>query len=143
MKKIVTILLINFLPYILIGQFSIDTVYLDIRGYNSNPSESYFKKIYEYKDSVKNSGVVTTYTKGFLDSRVSFSDIEKKIKDGYSINYYNNGDIKKKELYKSNQRHDTLITFYPNGNIKRLDIYEFDSLIIGKCYTSSGEDTAY
>lgn len=143
MKKIVIILLINILPYILLSQVLTDTVYLDVRGYKSIPSESYFKKIYEYKDSVKNSGIESTYKKGVLFSRVGFSNIEKKIKDGYSIIYYDNGDIKKKEFYKSNQQHDTLITFYPNGQVKRIDIYEFDSLIFGKCYTSNGADTAY
>ena len=80
---------------------------------------------------------------GQLMEEISYSDYEKRIKNGPEVEYYTSGQVKIKTHWLADQRHDSLNTFYRNGIRKRAELYREGNWVSGKCFGSSGADTVY
>lgn len=97
-----------------------------------------------YADPDNDQAKVVSRTKsGQLRFVEEYSDLEKGILDGQCFRYHNNGALKRKIFYKEGQIHDTLTSYFPTGQLKRKDVFESGKLISGRCYTSTGADTAH
>jgi TonB family protein len=113
-------------------------------------------------------GIIELYDlNGTLKYHDEYSSIQKKVKNGYSRTYHDNGKLstsfyyrndtlngpfskfhesgqtKQQGIYINNQLHDTLSTFYENGQMRRLDVYNYNELLNGNCFSTTGSDTTY
>lgn len=136
MKK--TLLFILFIISIKIqAQTYLDS---DFNELNDSVNARYYRLI----DSVDNRIVQKTF---FINDSIyeilQYSKSKFQIRNGKCLQYYPNGKLRYEMNYSDNKIDGELRGYYENGNIKRIDHYNYESLIDGRCYTESGEDTTY
>jgi hypothetical protein len=86
---------------------------------------------------------ITLETAYFLDRilklQCGYSNWEKDIKHGKSIEYYEGGKTWYQSEYKNGIKHGNFISFHKNGKMKRQDFYQNDTLISGWNYDEGGK----
>lgn len=135
-------------------------------NYTAVDSASAFYVRVLYVDKGYQSYEVTKKINGELISEVHYADLEGKVREGESRNYngdklktiytYKNGSLnglfilfhendtlKAKGFYKAGLLDSNLVSYYRTGIQKRKDYYQKGELVEGKCFSSSGLDTAY
>lgn len=98
-----------------------------------------------YTDSLlSNSVLIKMFDKsGLLIDAGYYDKSDLSIKNGPFTQYFENGKIDYICTYTDNKRHGEFTGYYPSGQIRRREIYHYDSLISGKCFGISGNDTTY
>ena len=74
---------------------------------------------------------------------IKLKSIYPYIKDGKYKLYYPTGELNYEIEYINGEKNGYMIGYYPSGDTLRKDYYENDSLISGKCFGTSGNDTTY
>jgi TonB family protein len=122
-----------------------ETKYWDNKGDSTGKENAFTYSVVTYADTTKIVYTSKYYTmKGNLEYEISFRDSAKTWQyDGNYMAYHQNGKPKVKGSYIRNKLNGELRTWYANGQIKRKDEYVLDSLISGRCYTSTGKDTTW
>jgi TonB family protein len=91
-------------------------------------------------DSITNLTNVSTYDSiGVLKNSNQYLNYEKKIKEGKSIQYFQNGEIKVIQHYSNDKKEGELKTFHKNGQLKRIEEYSNGEFVKGTCYDSIGK----
>ena len=67
----------------------------------------------------------------------SFSDVRRRIHDGETVFYYDDGSVKTQLVYYNNHLL-TRSSYYPNHKIRRQVRVEQDSVVMDKCFTENG-----
>ncbi len=121
------------------------TKYLDKNGDSTGKENAFTYSVVTYTDNTQLVYTTKNYTiQGHLKSEISYRDSGKIWQyDGNYISYHENGKPKIKGSYIKNKLHGELTTWHANGQLKRKDEYVLDSLISGRCYTATGQDTAW
>jgi periplasmic protein TonB len=136
MKKLIFLLIFLCTKVI----FAQDTILFNFKDQKVNNWNvvSYYK--IQNFDSLTNLTKVSTFDSlGILKNSIQYSNVEKKIKDGQSIQFYQNGEIRIIEHYVNDKKEGELKTFFKNGQIKRIEQYLNGAFIEGKCYDSTGK----
>ncbi|QNP51587.1 TonB family protein [Hymenobacter qilianensis] len=68
----------------------------------------------------------------------SFSNIRRRIRDGETVVYYDNGSVKRRESYQDGARQGEGLAYYSNGKIRRRDRYENQKRVLQECFDESG-----
>jgi protein TonB len=143
MRTNLTLLAIIF-PLLLLAQSRTEKKFCDrlCRECDSATAVSYL--ICQYVDNNDTMGKIHEYDlSGVLISTEEYSNVKKRIKNGLSLTYHENGNIKLKEYYHENKRSGELTTYFEDGVLRRREIYENGKVITGQCYTRSSMDTTY
>ncbi len=118
--------------------------YYDIDWQETGPDKARYIKAYFFALDNQNEGkIITKSTEGRLLSDVDYLDIKKSQKHGPALYYDTLGRIRAKEIYHNGKKHGPLESYYPDGTNRRFDIYEEDEMILGRCFSTIGADTAY
>lgn len=89
-------------------------------------------------------GTVKTYTlQGILLSEETFSNINRKIRNGVSRTYFPDGKLRSEITFKDGFFHGPLRTFYPTQRLKRAELYENGVSVQGKCFSKAGYDSTF
>lgn len=126
------------------AQSKTETIFYDNNGIVCDSVDATTKSVYIYDDNVTGRGIIKRYDRaGILTSVSEYSDIEGRILDGLSTDYYNDGSVKEEVNRVNNKLHGLVITYYPNGQMKRKDYYGGGEFVHGKCFTETGADTTH
>ncbi len=66
-----------------------------------------------------------------------------KLKEGKNCRFYDSGKLQYDIDYSQGLLNGYVKGYFENGNLKRNDLYKNDTLIEGKCFTVDNRDTAY
>jgi protein TonB len=133
MKKLI---LIVFLP---IYFFSYSQVYMYADNDKLMSSKDSLIKNYKVVKKEKKHQVERIFNQaGNLISETFYSDYKKKINDGLSKVWFDNGMLKSEINYKKGKLDGKIKTYWPNGKLKRDDTFKEGLFINGICYDSSG-----
>ena len=72
-----------------------------------------------------------------ITETASFSNIKRRLRDGETVKYYDDGGVKTRLVYQDG-RLLTRSSYYPNHKIRRRLRVERDSIVEDKCFTESG-----
>ena len=105
----------------------------------------YYRIVNKTKDGLNHNiyNVEDFYKNDAIQMQGTFQDEDLKVKNGLFVWFYKNGNKQTVALYNGNKKNGELQKFYENGALKRVEIYKDDSIISGKCFTISGQDTCY
>ena len=140
MKKIITLMLCAFT----ISSFAQKIEYMDDDGIKTQKAKAAsFRKI--YTDSIRGKSIlIKKYNLNeILLEEGYYKKNNHKIKHGETKEYYLNGAIKYKLNYNENKLDGEIFGYDSTGTLRRRDIYKLDSVVTGRCYTSTGKDTSY
>jgi protein TonB len=93
-----------------------------------------------YQDSIQ--GIIRSfYASG---KPKSFSEFEKARRtanrgNGISENWYENGQLQKRENWVHGNREGELLTYYPSGTLKRRELFVDGKSVSGECFNSQGK----
>jgi len=93
-----------------------------------------------YKDNKRQGEFIYWYISGKLETK-SFYDKDTLCK--YRLYYENDSIHVIADSYKHGEMNGQLISYFPNGKILRIENYENGKLLNSKCFSTTGEDTAY
>jgi len=142
--KICALFMLFLLPHLFFGQVSMEKKYFNQKGEKSDSIDAATIQYWLFSDSLKKSGTIRTIdVLGNLISDIEYGNMSNFLKEGKSVYYYEDGKIKAIENYSNGKLEGSLISYYENGSQIRDDVFENGVLISGKCYTTSGADTAY
>ena len=122
-----------------------DTAFLEVNYIKLNSKElaTNNKTTYYNAKEGKNSSQKTFYLSGKTESETNFLNNIEDIRNGSSIKWYENGQIKSLINYTNDTIDGTLVTFWENGNPKRQDVYKMGKLMEGNCYDKDGNEVKY
>jgi TonB family protein len=116
--------------------------YINSNGFQTGKDNAqYYQEIFH--DSIMDQSVlIRTY---LMDGKIiqqGYFRTDNNHPNGMVIEFYDNGSKK----YTRNFTDGILLEltgYYENGKVRRVEHYSKGKMILGKCYTVSGEDTAY
>ncbi len=133
-----------FISYINI--FAQDTIYLDkkYKTISNRDQAHYLRVVKQDPDNSKQVVKQTFFKNGKFKSEVIYSNYygKKKIVEKNTV-WYENCQIHVVSNYKKGKKDGYFISYWENGQMKRKDLYKKGKLIEGKCFNISGEEVAY
>ncbi len=78
--------------------------------------------------------------KNYINWEIEYYDTQIYVLNGISKKYHKNGVLKEFRLYKADRLDGKLLTYYENGQLKREDLYIKGEFISGKCYDKEGNE---
>ncbi|WP_052180674.1 energy transducer TonB [Alistipes sp. ZOR0009] len=140
MKKIITLMLCAFT----ISSFAQKIEYIDDDGIKTQKAKA-TSLLKIYTDSIRDKSIlIKKYNLNeILLEEGYYKKNNHKIKHGETKEYYLNGAIKYKLNYNENRLDGEVFGYDSTGTLRRKDTYKLDSVVTGKCYTSTGKDTSY
>lgn len=136
--------LLFLLPTALLGQIKTEKFFYNDKWETCDSLNAMHVMLFLYTDTLNNIGSIkTTLISGQLESECQYSNLKLKKKEGVSISYHKNGNLKSIINYSEDRFHGELTTYYSNGKLKRKDRYVNGILISGNCFSIDGKDTTY
>ena len=122
-----------------------DTTYFNKTGkkVGTKDSADHYSFIIRNQEDTNRVKLISYYASGKQKSEVNYINQNKKILDGLSSMWSEEGTLTSEAEYVNNKMNGTFKTYWDNGNLKRSDRYENDQFVSGNCFSSTGKDTAY
>lgn len=110
----------------------VDAARINYYSYTDTSKMEYHMREYDFEEVLHKGIYKLRYLKGTL-----------KLFSGVDTTFYRDGNIKSVINYHDSKFHGELLSYYENGQLRRKELYKQDSLISSICYTSEGADTTY
>lgn len=96
-----------------------------------------------YEESENGTHRKTYYLDGSIKNSDQFSNLKRKIRDGYAKTWYKSGGKKTVAFYVKDKLEGIQTGFYENGQVKRSETFENNKFIGGKCFDENGTEIAF
>jgi TonB family protein len=132
-------------PFLLLTfSASAQTIQYYTKYYQPTPNKLLAETYTETVTSDSLIAYVKTYSvQGVLQQEANYINLKKKLLNGVSKSWYENGKLKSELLYKNGKLNGPLKSYHKNGQLKRHDLYRANKFIEGKCFSTTGADTTY
>ena len=122
-----------------------DTTYFNKTGkkVGTKDSADHYSVIIRNPEDTNRVKLMRYYASGKQKSEVNYINFNKKILDGLSSNWSEEGILTSEAEYVNNKLNGSFKTYWENGKLKRSDRYENDQFVSGNCFSSTGKDTSY
>ena len=123
---------------------NIYTAFIDKNRKIVDSTSASFYTIYMGNDDSYKSGTNETYLMtGVLLSKEDHQLDQNGKREEKTTYYYDDRKVRTIFSELEGKNNGEFLEYYPNGKLKRKELYKTDSLIQGNCYTKEGLDTAY
>jgi TonB family protein len=122
-----------------------DTTYFNKTGkkVGTRDSADHYSVIVRNPEDTNRVKLMSYYASGKQKSEVNYINHNKKILDGLSSRWSEEGILTSETEYVNNKMNGSFKTYWENGKLKRSDRYENDQFVSGNCFSSTGKDTSY
>jgi periplasmic protein TonB len=145
-KKLIVKILFSFLLLCpCLAGIAQDTSFYNKTGkkVTTKDSADFYSIIIRNREDTNRAKLISYYASGIKKSEVNYIYSNKKILDGLSSKWSENGNLSSESEYVNDKMHGTFKTYWDNGKLKRSDRYENDQFVSGNCFSSTGKDTSY
>ncbi len=129
-----------------INMYAQDKIYLDKKYKKTNQKEhaEYYRIISQDTGNNKLVNEQTFYMDGIIKSEIKYSNYYSKKKILVkNTHWYKDGQIHIEGDYKKGKKEGYFISYWENGQLKRKDLYKKGKLTEGKCWDSLGREVTY
>lgn len=143
MKKNLLILVLLFFSSFSFAQQ--DTIYLNdkLESINSREKVKYFKVIKRISENRITEMTFLTSKQLKYQTTFLIDKKDRKIRDGKHKVFYPNGKPQIEIDFSKGKRHGEFIGYWENGRLKRKDIYKKNKFLSGECWDPEGKETEY
>lgn len=121
-----------------------DTTYYNHNGDRvAADAAEYFWVLYKNQDDSNRVIAKKFLLDGKISAEYHYSNYTQRTYDGTVREYYPNGTLRRDALYRHDKKEGLYKTWWPNGQLKRADTYRQDTLLEGKCFATTGNDTTW
>lgn len=102
-----------------------------------------FFSLLEFEEDIVKNNIIIYHPDGKIKKYERFSNYQKRIFDGVSEEFYENGQVKQQKNYSDNKEDGNQFYFWEDGTLKRQEIYSKGKFIDGRCFDKSGKKIEY